>query len=202
MTYNNGDYTDGGVRRTCLLDEGAITVSSAYGIGGGTAATYAFASEIGKGYVVVVSTDTANTWANTGGSILVTRPANGNDLVFGVVISEPEFTTKPANTAAADTLAKRLAGGFLRAATVWFPSVTAMTKATLICADAGNVTPGTIEVIKLDVSAVTAGAGITVNDVASGGSPNVVSMHYQAKSASATVPVMLAFLGGKIIAAT
>ncbi len=86
MTYNNGDYTDGGVRRTCLLDEGAVTVSNAYGIGGGTAATYAFAAEVKKGYVVTISTDTGNTWANTGGSLLVNLPANGTDLVFGIVI--------------------------------------------------------------------------------------------------------------------
>lgn len=202
MTYNAGDFTDGGVRRTCLLDEGTITVSSAYGIGGGSAATYSFASEIKKGMVVVISTDTANTWANTNGNLLVTKPANGTDLVFGVVISEPEFTKKPATTAAADTLAERLAGKFLRAATVWFPSVTAITKATLLCADAGNVTPGTAEILKLDVSTVNAAAGITLNDVAANGSPSVVSLHYQAKSASAVVPIMVAFLGGKIIAAT
>jgi len=202
MTYNAGDYTDGGVRRTCLLDEGTVTVSTAYGIGAGTAATYSFASEIKKGMVVAVSTDTGNTWAATGGSILVNQVANGTDLVVGVVISEPEFTKKPATTAAADSLAERLSGKLLRAATVWFPNVTAMTMATLNCADAGNVTPGTLEVLKIDVSACNAASGLFLNDVASGGSANITSMHYQAKSASAVVPIMVAFLGGKVVAAT
>lgn len=202
MTYNAGDYTDGGVRRTCLLDEGAITVSTAYGIGGGSAATYSFAAEIGIGSVVVVSTDTGNTWANTGGNILVTKPANTNNLIFGIVISEPEFTKKPANTAAAVTLADRLAGNFLRAATVWFPCVTGMTKATLKCDNKGNVTPGTAEILVLDVSEVTAKAGITVNDVATSGSANVIPMHYQAKSATAVVPIMVAFIGGGFLAQT
>lgn len=200
-TYNAGDFTDGGVRRTCLLDEGTVTVSTAYGIGGGTAATYSFASEIKKGMVVVVSTDTGNTWGNTDGNILVTLPANTNDLLFGVVISEPEFTKKPATTAAADSLAERLAGDFLRAATVWFPCVTAMTKATLKCANAAAVTPGTGN-LKLDVSEVTANAGITVNDAASGGSANVIPMHYQAQSSSAVVPIMIAFIGGSFVAQT
>jgi hypothetical protein len=201
VIYAAGDYSEGGVKRTCLLDEGAVTVSSAYGIGGGSAATYSFATEIKKGMVVVVSTDTGNTWANTNGSLLVTRPANTNDLLIGVVISEPEWTKKPVSTAAADSLAKRIAAKTLRAATVWFPGVTGMTKATLKCANAAAVTPGTAN-LKLDVSEVTAGAGITVNDAASGGSANVIPLHYQAQSATAVVPIMVAFIGGSFVAQT
>lgn len=198
MTYNAGDYTDGGVKRTCLLDEGAVTVGTAYGIGGGTAATYSFAAEITKGSVVVISTDTGNTWANTNGSILVTRPANTNDLLFGIVISTPEWTKKPASTSAADTLAKRLAAKTLRAATVWFPSIVGMTQATLVCANAAAVTPGTAN-LKLDLSECLARGGIAVSDAASGGAANVIPMHYQAQSSSAVVPVMLAFIGGNIV---
>jgi hypothetical protein len=204
MTYASGDYTDGGVKRTCLLDEGNVTVSTAYGIGGGSAATYTFASEIKKGTLVVCSVDTGNTWANTGGSILMTRPANGDDLVFGIVISEPEFTKKPASTTAADSLAKRLAAKTLRAATVWFPGVTAITKATLNCANAAAIVPGTLSTLKLDQSACVADGGIFLNDVANGGTINAVSLHYQAQDAtsSVVVPIMLAFFGGKFVAAT
>lgn len=198
-TYNNGDYTDGGVKRTCLLDEGTITVSSAYGIGGGSAKTYSFGSEIKKGMMVAVSTDTSNTWDNTGGSILVNRVAANTDVIIGVVISEPEFTKKPATTTAA--LADRLSGKYLRAATVWFPGVTAMTKATLVCTDTAAVTPGTVSILKIDQSGVIADGGIIVNDLASAnGSANICSMHYQAKSASDVVPIMLAFLGGTVAA--
>jgi len=200
-TYNNGDYTDGGVKRTCLLDEGAITVSSAYGIGGGSAATYGFAAEIKKGMVVVISTDTSNTWSNTKGSLLVTKPAAGNDLIFGIVISEPEFTKKPATSAAASALADRLSGNYLRAATVWFPCVTAMTKATLICDNKNDVVPGEPSILTLDVSAVITSGGITVNDVASAGSANVIPMHYQAQSTTAVGPIMVAFVGGSFLAA-
>lgn len=198
VTYSTGDYTDGGVKRPCLLDEGAITVSSAYGIGGGTAATYAFAAEIKKGMVVGVSTDSANTWANTGGSIMVNQIAASTDVIIGIVISEPEFTRKPA--ASKSTLADRIAGEYLRAATVWFPNVTAITKATLKCANAGIVTPGTVSILKIDQSECAAGAGLTVNDLANSGAGNICSMHYQAKSSSAVVPIMLAFLGGTIAA--
>lgn len=122
-TYSTGDYTDGGVKRTCLLDEGTITVGTAYGLGGGSAATYSFGSEIKKGMMVAVSTDTSNTWENTGGSILVNRVAASTDVIVGIVISEPEFTKKPSSTSTA--LADRLSGKYLRAATVWFPGVTA-----------------------------------------------------------------------------
>jgi hypothetical protein len=203
-TYNAGDYTNGGLKRPCLLDEGNVTVGTAYGIGGGSAKTYSFASEIKKGMVVAVSTDTGNTWANTNGSILVNQVANGTDLVIGIVISEPEWTKKPASTTAADSLAKRLAAKTLRAATVWFPNLTAMTKATLNCANGANVVPGTLSILKLDVSACNADGGIFVNDVASGGTINAVSMHYQAQDSGSTVvvPIMLAFFGGKFVAAT
>jgi len=206
MTYNAGDYTNGGVKRTCWLDEGAITVSSARGLGGGTVPTVSGATEISLGMVVALSTDTGNTWANTGGSPVVTRITNGTDLVIGVIISEPEeMERKPATqtiATAANSIALRLAGKYLRSATVWFPNVTAMTQAKLVCANAGNVTPGTKEILKLDVSECVAGGGITVNDVANSGSPNIVSMHYQAQSSSATPYIMLAFLGGTIMGAT
>ncbi len=207
-TYNAGDYIKGGVKRTCWLDEGAITLSNGRGLGGGTVPVVTGATEIGLGYVVTVSTDTGNTWANTGGSPVVTRVADSTDTIVGVVISEPEeMPRKPADQAAAtaaNTIALRLAGKHLRSATVWFPNVTAMTQATLNCANGGNVTPGTKEILKLDVSACNAAGGIFVNDVADNGSPNIVSMHYQAKDITSTtvVPILLAFLGGSIMGAT
>jgi len=205
-TYAAADFTKvGGVTRTCWLDEGAITVGTGYGLGGGSGPIRTFAAEITLGMVVVVSVDVANTWANTDGNVLVTRIANADNLVWGVVISEPsegDMENKPADTAAANTLAKRLAGKFLRAATVWFPNVTAMTKATLVTANAGNVTPGTLEILALDVSRCIASAGIFVNDLASSGSGNICSMHYQAQASGVTVPIMLAMLGGTTLAQT
>jgi len=200
------DFTKvGGVTRTCWLDEGAITVGTGYGLGGGSGPVRTFAAEITQGMVVVVSVDVANTWANTNGNILVTRIANSDDLVWGVVVSEPsegDMENRPAISGDADTIAKRLAGKFLRAATVWFPNVTAMTKATLVTANAGNVTPGTLEILKLDVSQCIAGAGIFVNDLANSGSKTICSMHYQAKASGVTVPIMLAMLGGTTAAQT
>lgn len=204
--YNAGDYIKGGVKRTCWLDEGAITLTNGRGLGGGTVPIVSGAAEISLGMTVVVSVDTGNTWANTGGDPVVTRIANADDLVVGIVISEPEeMERKPVDqtaATAANTIALRLAGRHLRSATVWFPNVTAMTQARLKCANAGNVTPGTIGILKLDVSEIVAGNGHTYNDVASGGSNNVCSMHYQAQSASADVPIMVAFLGGTILGAT
>lgn len=208
MTNTAGDFSNyGGVRRTCWLDEGAITVSNARGLGGGYGPTVVGASEITLGMPVVVSTDTGNTWANTNGDPVVTRIANGNDLIVGIVISEPEeMERRPATqtiATAANTIALRLASRFLRSATVWFPNVTAMTQGRLLCANAGAVTPGTVGVLKLDVSeCIKSESGFVFNDVASGGSNNVCSMHYQAQSASADVPIMVAFLGGTILGAT
>lgn len=208
MTYNAGDYIKGGVKRTCWLDEGAITITNTRGLGGGYVPGVSGAAEISNGMAVMVSTDTGNTWANTNGDPVVTRVADSTDTIVGIVISEPEeMPRKPATqtiATAANTIARRLAGRYLRSATVWFPNVTAMTVATLNCANGANVVPGTKEILTLDVSACNADGGIFVNDVASGGSPNIVSMHYQAKDSGSTVvvPIMLAFLGGSIMGAT
>jgi len=213
-TYNAGDYIKGGVKRTCWLDEGAITLSNGRGLGGGTVPVVTGAAEISNGMVVSVSVDTGNTWENTGGSPVVTRVANGDDLLMGVVISEPEeMERRPVDqtaATAANTIALRLAGRHLRSATVWFPNVIAMTKARLKCADAVDVTPGATGLLKIDVDECIADGGITVKDVAPSdstppvptGSTSLCSMHYQAKSDSADVPIMLAFVGGKTLGAT
>lgn len=210
-TYNAGDYIKGGVKRTCWLDEGAITLSNGRGLGGGTVPVVTGAAEISNGMVVSVSVDTGNTWENTGGSPVVTRVVDGDDLLMGVVISEPEeMERRPVDqtaATAASTIALRLAGRHLRSATVWFPNVIAMTKARLKCDNKVNVTPGATGLLKIDVSECVADGGITVNDVAlSGsdptGSTSLCSMHYQAKSETADVPIMLAFVGGKTLGAT
>lgn len=210
-TYNAGDYIKGGVKRTCWLDEGAITVSTGRGLGGGTVPVVTGAAEISNGMVVSVSVDTGNTWENTGGSPVVTRVANNDDLLMGVVISEPEeMERRPVDQAAADTastIARRLAGRHLRSATVWFPNVIAMTKARLKYANNVIVTPGATGLLNIDVSECVADGGITVNDVALDGtdpvgSTSLCSMHYQAKSGAADVPIMLAFVGGKTLGAT
>lgn len=210
-TYNAGDYIKGGVKRTCWLDEGAISLSNGRGLGGGTVPVVTGAAEISNGMVVSVSVDTGNTWENTGSSPVVTRVANGDDLLMGVVISEPEdMERRPVDqtaATAANTIALRLAGRHLRSATVWFPNVIAMTKARLKCANAVNVTPGATGLLKIDVTECVADGGITVKDVAPSnnvptGSTSLCSMHYQAKSDSADVPIMLAFVGGKTLGAT
>ena len=210
-TYNAGDYIKGGVKRTCWLDEGAITLSNGRGLGGGTVPVVTGAAEISNGMVVSVSVDTGNTWENTGGSPVVRRVADGDDLLMGVVISEPEeMERRPvdqAAAAAASTLELRLAGRHLRSATVWFPNVIAMTKARLKYANNVIVTPGATGLLKIDVSECVADGGITVNDVAPvnsdpAGSTSLCSMHYQAKSGTADVPIMLAFVGGKTLGAT
>ena len=210
-TYNAGDYIKGGVKRTCWLDEGDITLTNGRGLGGGTVPIVSGDAEISNGMVVSVSGDTGNTWENTGGSPVVRRVADGDDLLMGVVISEPEeMERRPvdqAAAAAASTLALRLAGRHLRSATVWFPNVIAMTKARLKYANNVIVTPGATGLLNIDVSECVADGGITVNDVALDnnnpvGSTSLCSMHYQAKSGAADVPIMLAFVGGKTLGAT
>lgn len=86
---------------TCILKEGNITVNSTtlhnYK-GKNVRETYAsFASEVGKGSLVVISTDTGNTAAATGG-LPVVENVTGAELAIGVVLSDPEVITNMPTT--------------------------------------------------------------------------------------------------------
>jgi hypothetical protein len=206
MTDSAGDYTQGGVKRTCLLDEGTITVGKSYGLGGGSQPGRTFAAEITKSMVVAISTDTGNTFDATDGAILVNQIKDSTDLIWGIVVSEPamrDMEVKPKLTTDADSLAKRLTGNYFRKATVWFPNVTSITEATVNCADAVAVTPGGAKQLIFDVSACNADGGLYFNDIAgAAGSPNVTSLHYVAKAADTTKKIMVAMLGGTTSAQT
>lgn len=177
----------------CILKEGNITVnSSAYGpFGKLTVCT--FASEISKGDVVALSTDSANTADATENNIVVTALADGEDLAIGRIIDEPKWVRQPA--ASQNNWAGMLAAGYYRIATVELFIPMSIFKATLVCDNKTDIIPGTTGILDIDASASQALHGLSVVDVATGGSSDMIPLTYAAKSANATVSVLVGFKG-------
>lgn len=128
-----GMYPTKGPIIPCILDEGAPTIV-ALGVGFDSAnvtrKTLSWASPLAVGNMVAISNDTGCTWALTGGSPVVEKAVNTESFTIGRIVSTPGEFNMPANDAAADTLAERLAGGFYRTALVEiYAGITAILKA-------------------------------------------------------------------------
>ena len=164
-------------RYSCLLDEGAITVSTAYDIQGKEQKVLGFASEIKEGDWVAISNDTGNTFVATGGSLLVEKPVSGESLVIGRVVATPRTGNIPGTSGVADTLAKRLTAGYLRTAIVEVVSFNAIIQGTFTCDGSNAQVPGVATKLKMSLSSTYTNHGLTMDGSGSGGS-NAVPLHY------------------------
>jgi len=190
----SGDFLHG-VPITCILNEGTITVGTGYNEVGHKTTNLSFADELHKNEIVALCPDSACTYENTAGLPVVEPVADGDSVIVGIIESEPLLQKKPGSTGAADTLEERLAGEYYRVATVRFFTFSAIAPATLVTTDTAVVTPGVAGKLKVDVSESTGGEnGIVLNDVGSGGT-GIVPLHYQAKTAGATVKILVAVTG-------
>lgn len=116
-TNPSGNYTFGFERLTCILKEGNVTVATTTQTARGAlkVPTYSFASEISKGDIVSLSTDTGNTLDATDGQPVVAVGAAGAN--FGVVMSNPIWAKAP--SASVSTWADMLSAQNYRLAEVW-----------------------------------------------------------------------------------
>lgn len=189
----SGDF-GGGIPITCILDEGAPTVTArTYGPGGTFEAGIVYATELRKGDPVALSVETTNTYIACAGMPVVEQVSNGDDMVLGIITSEPSVpVTTPATSALADNLSKRLAGHYYRKATVeiW-GGITAIRTAHLKTADAVAVTPGGLTLLDMDVSQSIADHDLVLNDIAGGAGAGYMSFHYQAKVAATDVTILV-----------
>ncbi len=193
----------GGVSYTCILKEGNTTYSArGYGPDGYRDEVNTFQTEIYKGEYVMLSTDTANTYAATGGLPVVIPLSNGT-FDIGIVESEPKWVAAPP-TSSQSTWSTQLSSKYYRVATVRFLTLNAIEKAVLVGASAGNLVPGVGTTLKVDASASNAlgvaDGVITLScaDAASGGSSALIPMTYVA-SGSATVSLLVGFTGGPVV---
>ena len=116
-----GNYPTHGPIIPCILDEGAPTVTATGAVlnmANVTSKVLTWASPLARGNMVAISNDVACTWVATGGIPVVERAVNGEALVIGKIISTPDEFEPPTDTAAGDSLVKRLAAGIYRTALV------------------------------------------------------------------------------------
>lgn len=186
----------GGIPLTCILDEGAITVTDrTFGSGGTYETGMTFATELREGDVVTLSDATSNTYEACKGMPVVETVSNGDDKVFGIITSSPRLVIMPANTAAGDSLTKRLAGQYYRVATVevW-GGITAVRTAHLKSLDAVAVVPGVLTTLDVDVSQSTADHDLVLNDIAAAAGAGFMPLHYAPKAA-ADVTILVGIVG-------
>ncbi len=112
-----GHYKHHGPIITCILDEGAPTVTasgSVFDDGNTTARSLTWASQLARGNMVALSEDTGCTWLLTGGIPVMELAVTTKSLTIGQIVSAPKLVKFPATTGVADSLAKRLAAGYFR----------------------------------------------------------------------------------------
>lgn len=189
---------------TCILDEGAITPGTGIDAYGREQVTYAFTAGLAEGDWVALSDDTANTYAATGGLILVEKPVNGQTLVIGRIVGTPTALKKaPATAAEAADLSDRLAGGFYRKARVEivaFP-IGSIKKFTVYSDASTPTVPGAGATLKLSIAGTYANhAGYL--DTASSGGVGIIPLHSVPAGAAGDTYSILAVVTGMLPAVT
>lgn len=207
MTNNTntvaGNYP-GGLRMTCILDEGAPTKYTAMKPDGTYENVWVWATPLEEGDVVAISNDTANTWAATGGIPLVEKPVNGETLVIGQIVSSPEPVVAPTATDAdTDTLAERLTGKYYRTAEVEFWAFTAIKKAVVMHDGSNATVPGTAGTIKFNITSGYSGTGQGLQfDSAASGGVGAIPLHYVAAGTDGDLSNILVGINALIAAVT
>jgi len=181
MTDNTSEYTQTYSkpqnRYSCYLNEGAITVSTAYDVNGKEQKVCTYAAEIKEGDWVAINNDTDNTYAATGGSLLVEKPVAGESLVLGKIVALPGRGKTPATSGVADTLAKRLSGGYLRNAIVEVTAFGNITEGVFVCDGSNAQVPGVATKLKFSIGSGYTNHGLYMDGSGSGGA-NAVPLHY------------------------
>src|SRR5665647_1641860 len=140
-------------RYTCLLDEGAVTPTTALDFTGRSIPIVTFATPIAEGEGVALSNDAANTFAATKWTILVERPVAAEALVIGKIVTIEKYNNHPATAGVADTLTKRLAAKYRRTAGIEFNFGNKIEEVTVVCDGSNAVVPGVGTTLIFDVSA-------------------------------------------------
>jgi len=189
---------------TCILDEGAITPGTGIDAYGREQATYAFAAGLAERDWVALSNDEDNTYAATGGLILVEKPVNNETLVIGRIVGTPTALKKaPATAAAANTLAERLAGGFYRKARVEivaFP-VGSIKKFTVYSDGTNATVPGVGSTLKLSIAGTYANHAGYLDSVKENG-VGIIPLHSVPAGANGDTCSILAVVTGMLLAVT
>ncbi len=190
---------------TCILSEGDITMSTGIDEYGRERNQYAFSAGLAEGDWVALDNSTSNTFAATGGLILVERAQNGEGLVLGKIVGTPSaLKASPATAAiatAANTVALRLASKFYRKARVEimaFP-IGAVKKFTVYSDSTNPTVPGTGATLKLSIAGTYANHGNYLDSAASGGT-GLIPLHAVPAGADGDTCNILAVVTGLMTA--
>lgn len=196
-----GNYP-GGIRITCILEEGNPTVStSSYDPTGQYRTNLTFASELAEGDIVAIANDTDCTYAATGGIPVVETPVDGETLVVGQIVSTPKLQRFPANSAAANSLVKRLAGKYYRTAVVELWCCNKVIEATVMCNGSNACVPGVGATLHYNIKSGSAGHSLCFDSESSGG-VGVIPFHYVAAGSDGDTATILCGITGLLDAAT
>jgi len=151
-TFYNTDFIrrleDGkgtcGVVVSCIAEEGNITVYAGKTLSDGRTMRaqphYAFAAPLLEGDFVTLASNAAYTYDACEGQPVVQKSSSTNGIQ-GIVLKDPDkLVANPANSAAADSVAERIAGKYYRTVYVWFPAFAY--KAELANAASPNISIG------------------------------------------------------------
>lgn len=203
-----GQYKHHGPIITCILDEGAPTYTASgtyYDEQNTTSKVITWATPIARGNMVAISNDTACTWAATDGLPVMEKPVNGETFVIGRVVSTPKLVNFPPTSAAADTLAERLAAGYFRTALVEiYGGITAILKAEVYLDGTNGFTVGQCTTLKHNLTGDYADDNtieIQLVTAASGG-VGIFAFHYGADGTAADILNCLVGINAPIISLT
>lgn len=187
---------------TVILDEGNITVGTGLGMGGRKETMYTLAAELYEGDWVALSNDTANTASATGLKPVVEKAQNGEALCMFEIVSIDPAENYPASSAAADSLAKRLAGKFYRKARARvYGGVTAVVKADIMCNGSNACVPGVGATLVFNITSSYANHKLSFDSAANGGT-GVIPFNYVAAGSDGDLASCLVGLTAEFTAAT
>lgn len=195
------DYKYSDKRFTCLLNEGTVTVSTAYDLNGKSQTVCSYASELHEGDWVAISNDTGNTYAATGGMLLVEKPVSEESLIIGRIVGLPGRGKVPSNTEAANTLAERLSGGYCRNAIVEVLAFNAIVEGTFMCNGTNAQVPGVATTSAFNLASGYTNHGLWFDSSSQNG-VNAVPLHYVAAGTDGDTYTSLYGITGMLFAIT
>lgn len=195
-----GNYP-GGIRVTCILNEGAPTIVTAYDMQGRSQQVLTWAAGLAENDIVALSNDTECTYVACGGVPCVEVPQNGETLVVGQIVSTPVLNRFPANDAAANDLSERLAGGYYRSAVVELWPFHKIVEADVMANGSNACVPGVPGTLKYNITSGTANHRLSFDSEASNGVGGV-PLHYMAAGSNGDTATVLVGITGMLIAAT
>lgn len=189
---------------TCILKEGNVTLTSSgsiFSTAGDTADAYTFASVLKENDIVGLSNDTANTYAATGGIPVVERAVNTETLVFGRIVTSPDWF-EAAPSSSQSTWSTMLSSKYYRVADVEVWGGITKIKDAVVQSDGSNgVAIGVGTTLNVNITDCYANQDLHFITAAANGT-GVIPLHYMAAGSAGDEATILVGITGPMYAVT